>query len=111
MKENVKDKLFEELKNNPINEKSEPTFHDYAIVIKETLRMYPPALILGRKVDEDILLPRQKFGMLEMKVLLSMIVLKYYLLLATQIEKITLELGVVLLSLEPILVRIKSRKL
>ncbi|XKL62377.1 hypothetical protein PGB90_002210 [Kerria lacca] len=171
----VQDKLFEELKNSSIHEKSEPTFHDYTklkyleMVIKETLRMYPPATIIGRKIDEDIVLPSgyvlpanslanlfvfnmqrdekyfsnpdqfiperfenmeninsftylpfsagirncigQKFGILEVKVLLSMIVLKYRLLPPTQIEKLTLEFGVVLFTSDPISLRITSRKM
>ncbi|XKL62372.1 hypothetical protein PGB90_002205 [Kerria lacca] len=173
--ERVQDKLLDELKNNILNKNCEPTFDDYMnlkyldFVIKETMRMYPPALFVGRKIDEDVHLPSgyflpantsayifiyklhhdekyypnhdefiperfenidesyryiyipfsagvrncigQIFGLIEIKILVSSVLLKYRLLPAIRTKKIRLEVGTVLHCLDTVSLRITSRKL
>ncbi|XKL62378.1 hypothetical protein PGB90_002211 [Kerria lacca] len=171
----VQDKLIEELKDSVINKNSEPTFHDYMnlkyldLVIKETMRMYPPAVVVGRQVDNDVHLPSgyllpantsafifiynmhrdekyysnpnefiperfenideqnrytyipfstgirncigQKFGLIETKILVSNVLLKYHLLPGIQKQKIRLEIGVVLRAIDAVLIKFIPREL
>lgn len=53
----------------------------------------------------------QKFAMLEMKVVLSVILLHYKLLPSEHVKELTLETGIVLQSLENFPVRITARNL
>lgn len=59
----MKEKLVEEVQSVFVNGDEKPSYHDYMNmkyldnVIKETLRIYPSAAIIGRKINEDVQIP------------------------------------------------------
>ncbi|XP_065226295.1 cytochrome P450 4C1-like isoform X2 [Planococcus citri] len=171
----IQNKAVEEIREMLLSVEGEPTYNDFLglkyleMIIKESMRLYPPAPIISRKIDEDIKLPSgyvlpagsnadisiynthrnakyfkepekfiperfeerdeerspyafipfsagprncmgQKFAMLEMRIIVAMLLLKYQFLLDENAKPVDVKVGMVLEPMDRIPIKIKRRK-